>query len=111
MLCTMPLSLYAMTPGVKLTPMLSAIPISGLSMILQNLLSVSGEPISVLSWCLGIGSLLGCVLLALIWASWQFRRESVLFRGESGLTIRGWWKVLMSQADEQDALTLKKSND
>ena len=111
MLCTMPLSLYAMTPGVKLTPMLSAIPISGLSMILQNLLSVSGEPISALSWCLGIGSLLGCVLLALIWASWQFRRESVLFRGESGLTIRGWWKVLMSQADEQDALTLKKSND
>lgn len=102
MLATLPLSLYAMTPGVKLTPALSAIPISGLSMILQNLLAVSGEPISALSWLLGVGSLLACVGLALAWAAWQFQRESVLFRGETGLTLRGWWKTLMSRADEDE---------
>ena len=102
MLFTLPLSLYAMTPGVKLTPALSAIPISGLSMILQNLLAVSGEPISALSWFLGVGSLLACVGLALAWAAWQFQREAVLFRGETGLTLRGWWKTLMSRADEED---------
>ncbi len=100
MLVTLPLSLYAMTPGVKLTPALSAIPISGLSMILQNLLAVSGEPISALSWLLGVGSLLACVALALAWAAWQFQRESVLFRGETGLTLRGWWKTLMNRDEE-----------
>ncbi|WP_020472767.1 ABC transporter permease subunit [Zavarzinella formosa] len=102
MLFTLPLSLYAMTPGVKLTPALSAIPISGLSMILQNLLAVSGEPVSALSWFLGVGSLLACVGIALAWASWQFRRENVLFRGETGLTLKGWWKTIMSRADEEE---------
>ena len=111
MLCTLPLCLYAMTPGVKLTPMLSAIPISGLSMILQNLLSVSGEPVSALSWLLGVGSLLGCVAIGLAWASWQFRRESVLFRGETGLTLRGRWKILMNSADEREEQTVKNSDD
>lgn len=111
MLCTLPLSLYAMTPGIKLTPTLSAIPISGLSMILQNLLSVSGEPVSPLSWLLGIGSLLSCVCLGLAWASWQFRRESVLFRGETGLTLKGWWKTLMASADDQEDATLQNSDD
>lgn len=102
MLGTLPLCLYAMTPGLKLTPLLSAIPISGLSMIMQALLSVAGEPVSPLSWVLGLGSLLVCVALSLWWASWQFSRESVLFRGETGLTLRGYWKVLTSRADADE---------
>ena len=32
---------------------------SGLTLILQNLLAVSGEPVSVWSWLLGVGSLVG----------------------------------------------------
>jgi sodium transport system permease protein len=94
MVLTLPLSMYALAPGLKLTPVLAAIPVSGLSLILQNLLAVSGEPISLLSWVLGVGSLVLCVGLALSWASWQFRREAVLFRGEEGPSLRAWWRIL-----------------
>jgi sodium transport system permease protein len=94
MLVTIPLSMFALAPGLKLTPLLSAIPVSGLSLILQNLLAVSGEPVSIWSWLCGLGSLAACVGLALAWASWQFRRESVLFRGDDGLSLRGWWRIL-----------------
>jgi sodium transport system permease protein len=94
MVLTLPLSMYALTPGLKLTPFLAAIPVSGLTLILQNLLAVSGEPISALTWALGVGSLVACVAMALAWASWQFRREAVLFRGEEGLNLRAWWRIL-----------------
>ena len=86
--------MFALTPGLKLTPLLSAIPISGLSLILQNLMAVSGEPVSIWSWLLGVGSLVGCVALTLAWASWQFRREAVLFRGEEGPSLRAWLRVM-----------------
>jgi hypothetical protein len=86
--------MFALTPGLKLTPLLSAIPVSGLSLILQNLLAVSGEPVSIWSWLLGVGSLVVCVGLGLAWASWQFRREAVLFRGDDGPSLRGLWRIL-----------------
>jgi len=94
MMLTLPLSMLALTPGLKLTPFLSAIPVSGLSLILQNLLAISGEPISVWSWLTGVGSLVACVALTLTWASWQFRRESVLFRGEEGPSLRAWLRIM-----------------
>lgn len=97
MVCTLPLTMFAMTPGLKLTPALSAIPISGLAMILQNLMAVSGEPIAPLTWVLGLGSMFLCVALALMWASWQFRRESVLFRGDAGPTLRARIKMILNR--------------
>jgi sodium transport system permease protein len=97
MLLTLPLSMYAMTPGLKLTPALAAIPVSGLSMILQNLLAVSGEPVSVWSWLAGVGSLVACVALALMWAGWQFRREAVLFRADSGPSLMAKLRAMWSR--------------
>ena len=94
MVLTLPLSMFALTPGLKLTPFLSAIPVSGLTLILQNLLAVSGEPVSIWSWLTGVGSLVVCVALALAWAAWQFRREAVLFRGEEGPSLRAWLRVM-----------------
>jgi sodium transport system permease protein len=94
MVLTLPLSMFALTPGLKLTPLLSAIPVSGLTLILQNLLAISGEPVSIWSWLFGVGSLVLCVGLALSWAAWQFRREGVLFRGEEGPSLRTWLRVM-----------------
>lgn len=94
MIMTLPLGMFALTPGLKLTPLLSAVPVAGLTLILQNLLAVSGEPVSFWCWLLGVGSLVACMLLALTWASWQFRREAVLFRGEEGPSLRAWLRVM-----------------
>jgi sodium transport system permease protein len=94
MVMTLPLSMFALTPGLKLTPLLSAVPVAGLTLILQNQLAVSGESASAWSWLLGVGSLVFCMGLALAWAAWQFRRESVLFRGEEGPSLRAWLRVM-----------------
>lgn len=92
----MPLQLWSMTPGMTLSPALAAVPITGISMVMQNLMSVSGEPISVATWLSLVGSLLVTVVAGLWFASSQFRRESVLFRGDSGpslsVRIRSWFR-------------------
>jgi hypothetical protein len=48
-------------------------------------------------WLFGVGSLVTCVVLALAWAAWQFRREAVLFRGEEGPSLRAWLRVMMER--------------
>jgi sodium transport system permease protein len=97
MMLTLPLCMYAMTPGLKLSPILSAVPITGLCLIMQNLLSVSGDTIPIICWVLGLGSMVGCMVLALCWASWQFRREGVLFRGEEGPSWRAWFRIMLNR--------------
>jgi sodium transport system permease protein len=94
MVLTLPLSMFALTPGLKLTPALSAVPVAGLTLILQNLLAISGEPVSFWSWLAGVGSLVACMSLALAWGAWQFRREAVLFRGEEGPSLKAWLRVM-----------------
>ena len=93
-LLVMPLTLWSLTPGMKLTWILSLVPITGLSLILQRLMAVSGEPVPIEYWLLVFGSLTCCMLLSLAWAARQFRRESVLFReaerGSIGSWLRGW---------------------
>lgn len=79
-LVTLPLTLLSMTPGLKMSLALSFVPITGLSMLLQRLMSVAGEPVPVEYWCGVVFSLCACVLLSLWWASRQFRSEGVLFR-------------------------------
>ncbi|MEZ6143037.1 MAG: ABC transporter permease [Zavarzinella sp.] len=101
MLLVMPLSLIPLTPGIQLTPGLSMIPISGLVLILQNLLSVSGKPISALTWCTGLGSFFFYVWISLFWASRQFRRENVLFRSQQALSprvrLKLWWQSVRNR--------------
>ncbi len=79
-LLTLPLTLWSMTPGLKMTFGLSLVPVTGLSLLLQRLMSVGGEPVPIANWLGVITSLTACVLLSLFWASRQFRCESVLFR-------------------------------
>jgi sodium transport system permease protein len=95
-LLVMPLTLWSMTPGMQLTPMLCLVPVTGLSLILQRLMAISGEPVPLLYWILVFGSLTCFMLLSLAWAARQFRRESVLFReaehGGMGSMFRRWFR-------------------
>ena len=79
-LLTLPLTLWSMTPGLKMSFGLSFVPITGLSLMLQRLMSAAGEPVPLENWLAVIVSLTACVLISLWWAARQFHRESVLFR-------------------------------
>jgi hypothetical protein len=62
-------------------------------MLLQvRVLAVAGEPVPWWGFPLVLGSLAVWVSLALALASWQFRREGVLFRETGG--GKGWKRLL-----------------
>ena len=97
-LITLPLTLWSMTPGLKLSLFLCLVPVTGLSLMLQRLMSVAGEPVPPAYWLAVLGSLIACVLLSLWWASAQFRREGVLFREAENVGLRGWLRSLVRKS-------------
>ncbi len=94
-LLVMPLCLWSMTPGMKLTLPISLVPITGLTMMLQRLMAVSGEPVPIPQRIGVIFSLLACVVVSLWWASAQFRRESVLFREAERVNFFRWLRSIV----------------
>lgn len=95
-LVTMPLAFWSMTPGAELTSGSCWVPVTGAMLLQQRLLTVSGEPIPWEYFAPVLGSLFVWVAAALAFASWQFRREGVLFR-ETGPTGGGLLKKLFSR--------------
>jgi sodium transport system permease protein len=93
-LLTLPLTLWSMTPGLKLTLPLSLAPVTGLALMLRQLMSVSGEPVPPECWLGVVVSLLACVLLSLWWAAAQFKREGVLFREAERVSLGGWLRLV-----------------
>jgi sodium transport system permease protein len=93
-LLVMPLCLWSMTPGLKPSLPLSVVPITGLTLLLQRLMSASAERVSVLFGAGVFVSLLTCMTLSLWWAASQFQRENVLFREAERLNLRGWLRAL-----------------
>lgn len=79
-LFTMPLAFWSMIPGTELTPFTAVVPVTGAMLLQQKLLSVSSDPTPWGYFLPVLGSLSVAVVLALSFAVWQFRRESVLFR-------------------------------
>jgi sodium transport system permease protein len=96
-LIVLPLTLWSMTPGLKLSFLMSLVPITGLSLLLRQLMSVAGEPVALEYWLGVIGSLLVCVALGLWWAAAQFRREGVLFREAERLSLTGWLRAVFGR--------------
>ncbi len=80
MLVSMPLAFYGMLPGSELTPGNCWVPVTGAMLLQSKLLAVSGDPVPVWGLPAVLGSLTVWVGVALALASWQFRRERVLFR-------------------------------
>ena len=81
---TMPLALASMTPGADLGPGNFWVPVTGAMLFQQRLLSVAGDPIPWNYFGPILAALAGWIGLALAFAVWQFRRESVLFREGGG---------------------------
>jgi sodium transport system permease protein len=98
-LVTMPLVFLTLAPGVELNPVYSMVPVTGVALLLQRLMSapaVGGlwlyfvpvlAPMVIYSW------------LALRWAIAQFQREEVLFREAERLDIGLWLKRLLREKE------------
>ena len=99
-LITMPLIFLTLAPGVELNPFYSLIPVTGVALLMQRLMTASSwaqvpwlyfvpvlAPIALYSW------------LALKWAIMQFQREEVLFREAERIELRLWLKRLLREKE------------
>ncbi len=91
---TMPLCFWAMAPGIQLDLQRSLIPITGMALLQQRLMSVSPGPLPAIYIVNVLGVLILCSLLAVWWAVRQFHRESVLFREAEPLEPRSVFQLL-----------------
>ncbi|MCI0681095.1 MAG: CPBP family glutamic-type intramembrane protease [Gemmataceae bacterium] len=95
-LVTMPLIFLTLAPGVELNPFYSLVPVTGVALLMQRLMTASAldqvpwlyfipvlAPIALYSW------------LALRWAIEQFQREEVLFREAERVDVRLWLRHLL----------------
>jgi sodium transport system permease protein len=93
-LITMPLIFLTLAPGVELNPFYSLVPVTGVALLMQRLMTVSLDQVP---WLYFVPVLVPMVLysgLALHWAIEQFKREEVLFREAERLEIGLWLKRL-----------------
>ena len=98
-LLTLPLVLVTLLPGVELNVPYSLVPVTGVALLLQRL--ISPEPPGTMPWpyffpVLAATGIYGW--LALRWAVWQFQREEVLFREAERLDVGLWLRRLFRGA-------------
>ncbi len=88
---TLMLTLISMMPGTELTPLYSLVPITGASLLLQDLVNArTPEDIPWLYLPPVLLALVGYCYLALQWAVHQFNEEGVLFREAERVDLRLW---------------------
>jgi sodium transport system permease protein len=96
---TMPLVFLSLAPGVELNPFYSLVPVTGVALLLQRLMTSSLDQVP---WLYFVPVLAPVVLysgLALHWAIEQFKREEVLFREAERLEVRLWLRRLLRDKD------------
>lgn len=94
-LVTMPLVFLTLAPGVELNPFYSMVPVTGVALLLQKLMSAAAPDGQL--WLYFVPVLAPMVIygwLALRWAIEQFQREEVLFREAERLDVRLWLRRL-----------------
>jgi sodium transport system permease protein len=93
-LLTMPLVAPTLT-GVELNPFNSVVPVTGVALLLQRLISPGpGRDVTLLYFVPVLASMVLYSWLALRWAVGQFRREEVLFREAERLDVGLWLRRL-----------------
>jgi sodium transport system permease protein len=100
---TMPLMMLPMAPGAELDLGNSLIPITGMVLLLKNL--VQGNYVEVVPYVVPVCLVtLFCCYLAIRWAEYQFKQESVLFRESERLDLRRWVIHLVRDRRETPSL-------
>jgi sodium transport system permease protein len=99
-LLTMPLIFITLAPGVELNPFYCMVPVTGVALLLQQL--ISPERAEGVPWLYFLPVLAPMVVyswLALRWAVGQFRREEVLFREAERLDLGLWLRRLLREKE------------
>ena len=99
-LATLPLVLLTLLPGVELNALYSLVPVTGVALLLQRL--ISAEPQANSPWMYFIPVLAPMVIyswLALRWAVVQFQSEEVLFREAERLDVGLWLRRLFREKE------------
>jgi sodium transport system permease protein len=95
-LVTMPLIFLTLAPGVELNAFYSMIPVTGVALLLQRLMTATAP--DQVPWAFFVPVLGPMVLygwLSLRWAVYQFQREEVLFREAERLDLALWFRRLL----------------
>jgi sodium transport system permease protein len=98
-LVTTPLIVLTFAPGVELNALYSLVPVTGVALLLQRLMTV---PLEEVPWLYFVPVLVPMALyswLALRWAIEQFKREEVLFREAERLDIGLWLRRLFREKE------------
>ena len=99
-LVTLPLVCLTLAPGVELSPLYSMVPVTGVALLLQKL--ISPDPQAGIPWLYFIPVLAPMAIyswLALRWAIEQFQREEVLFREAERLDVGLWLRRLFREKE------------
>ncbi len=99
-LVTMPLIFLTLAPGVELNPLYSMVPVTGVALLLQRLLTAPA--LDQVPWGYFVPVLAPTALygwLALRWAVSQFQREEVLFREAERLDLGLWLRRLLREKE------------
>jgi len=89
-LISMPLVFLTLAPGVELNPFYSLVPVTGVALLVQRLMTTSLEKVPWLYFAPVLLPMAFYSWLALRWAIEQFKREEVLFREAERLDIKLW---------------------
>ncbi|HLJ91809.1 MAG TPA: ABC transporter permease subunit/CPBP intramembrane protease [Gemmataceae bacterium] len=98
-LITTPLIAVTFAPGVELNGLFSLIPVTGVALLMQRLMTA---PLEKVPWLYFVPVLVPMALyswLALRWAIEQFKREEVLFREAERLEIKLWLRRLFREKE------------
>jgi len=95
---TMPLIFLTLAPGVELNPLYSLVPVTGVALLMQKLMTAATLAEIPWAYFLPVLGPMGLYSwLALRWAIEQFNREEVLFREAERLDIGLWFKSLLHE--------------
>jgi sodium transport system permease protein len=98
-LVTMPLVFLTLAPGVELNPFYSMVPVTGVALLLQRLMSAPSSSGVFLYFVPVLAPMVIYSWLALRWAIAQFQREEVLFREAERLDLALWVKRLLREKE------------
>src|SRR5207244_949802 len=92
-LLTMPLIFVTLAPGVELSPFYSLVPVTGVALLMQKLMTSPGLTTATALYFIPVLAPTAIYSgLALRWAIDQFQREEVLFREAERLDVSLWLK-------------------